>query len=251
MNVKKTIGSAGLIAFFAVLLLTGIGFMLASMRPEDYRPYQLTKELRQRQVAKFVNKHALPFRNNFIKPDSFNHTITEDEMNLYLASLDEIAQQRPDAGSEKSAVRENESVHDAMDKNGLADPVVKFVDDKIRVMIRSKNHADKIITLDIKMQLDDESKLKISLDGVKIGRLPVPKSVVEASLNLLRESLKDSENNTDFTSMENVIAKVFQALDDKPVETVLTLSKRSKKISDIKIADGSLTIFYVPVSKSN
>ena len=247
MSAKKTICYAGLILFFAVLLLVGVGFMLASMRPADYHPYQLTKEIRQRQVAKFFNKHVAPFHNNYIKPEPFTHTLKQDEMNFYLASLDEIALQRP---NKKGKKMQTGGVYEAMDKNGLADPVVKFADQQLTIMIRSKQHADKIITLKIVMDVDENGLLKISLDAVKVGRLPVPKSVVEESLAMLRDALKEDDDDDEFGSMENVISKVFIALDGEPVKTEFKIRGQVKKISDIKIADGMLKISYMPVRKN-
>ena len=244
MGVKKTIGVSAIILLFTILLTVGVLFMVASMCPSDYKPYQLTKQRRQHEAQRFVNNYLNNFLNQYNNIIPFTFEISANQMNFFLASLDEIAMLRPNS---KSGDNNTGGVYAALDRQGLADPFVKFDDDKLTVMIRVQKHADKIISLDISMKALGDGKMKFALEGVRIGRLPIPKSIVAESLSLVKSELENqNKDDNDIVSMDNLLTKVFTSLDSEPIETKCKIRGKKKYISSIELKDGKLKIQYVP-----
>ena len=244
MGIKKAIGISATVLLFVALLAVGILFMIASMCPADYRPYQLTKQDRQLEAQRFVNNYMNKFLNNYNNIHPFTLEISDNQMNKFLASLDEIAILRP---NKKGENLNTGGVYEALDRQGLADPFVKFENDKLTIMIRAQKQADKILSLSISMKALGDGKVKFALEGVSIGRLPIPKSIVEESLKLVKEELgKQKADSDEILSMDHLLTTVFTSLDSEPIVTKCKIRGKKKQISSIELKDGKLKIKYIP-----
>ena len=89
------------------MLATAVVFLIASAPPSDYRPYQLTQKERKEAAAHFVNNHGTVFFNRVLENQPFTHVIKESDLNMYLASLDEIAFLKPVRRGKKDDCRVN------------------------------------------------------------------------------------------------------------------------------------------------
>lgn len=247
MNVKKTIGWGGVILLFALMLATAVIFLIASAPPAGYQPYQLTQKERKEAAQHFINDQGAVFFNKVHENQPFTHVITESDLNMYLASLDEIAFLKPvRAGREDEGGR----VLSAMDKAGVSDPAVKMDDGILTFMVQTRQ-ARKVVSFDLAFVFDDDDHLRVELKQVRIGRMPVPQAILAASIEAVKQAVQrrapDGEiGPEDFDTM---LTGLVLAMGDEPVSTNIRFSrKRIRKIRDIEVEDGQLKVHVVPVS---
>jgi hypothetical protein len=245
-NLRKTLGWVELIALFAVMFLTAVAFLLASSRPDEWQPYQL-RNADQRLVAnRFATRTINELVNGLRDVRPFAFTIHEEEMNEYLASLDEIAFL---AYSREEVGRKSSELVAAMDKIGIADPVVDMRPGALSILVRTKN-GNKIISMDLRFSFADGERMFVTLEGVRLGRLPVPRMLVSGSLEQLRNVMGRGKGSVDESSVQDldlIIGSLIRGIGGEPLPTRLPVVKsRPKRIRDIEIADGKLTIHFVP-----
>lgn len=249
MKRKKLFGWIGLVVLFAVMLLAAIGLLLASSPPAAYQPFQLTQQA-QSQTADAFMERCIAFADGIRQPNKpYSFTIEEDEMNQYLASLDQIAFLT--YSSEDVSRRPSELV-EAMDRVGIVDPVVDMQDGLLSILVRTKN-GNKIVSIDVSFEFADDEQMFIRLDGVRIGKLPISRTFVEGSLERLQESVGHVEGQMEASSIQNmdmVLGEVIRSIGGGAVSTRLPFSEsRPKRIRDIEITDRALTIHFVPAER--
>ena len=238
---KKTMKTISVVLLFSLMLATAVVFLLASSVPDDYSPLQLLPQERNTAKRSFVNAHAIPFLNAAMDVKPFDHEVREEDLNQYLASLDEIANLHPghQAGS----------VYAAMDEGGLADPMVKIRDEIITLMIRTKK-ANKVVSLDVRLTMTDAG-LVVTLDAVRIGRMPVPKSWVDGSLAVLRDALAQQEQDEEVSErdLDRLLGAVVGGIGGQPLDTMLKFrKKRFRKIDEVSVTDGVIRIHVTPMN---
>ncbi|HPS51925.1 MAG TPA: hypothetical protein PLK08_00065 [Phycisphaerae bacterium] len=234
----------------ALMLLLAILFLMASTVPGDYGPFQLTQQERKEAAQDFINKHGAPLLVQIRRPEPFEHTITEDELNYYFASLEEIAFLKP---AKRNQERKTSGVYEAMDAAGFADPAVRLDDGVMTLMVRSRA-ANKVISVDIGFDMTDDRHLLISIKSVRIGKLAVPQTLVAGSINTFKTAVgpQDAITEESLRDLDSIIANVIAKINDKPFPTEFKLgSKRLREIRDFKIDDGKLTVKIVPVQKDD
>jgi hypothetical protein len=194
-----------------------------------------------------VNNQGAVFFNKVHENIPFTHSIRETDLNMYLASLDEIAFLKPVRRGKED---EGNRVLTAMDKAGISDPAVKMNDDILTLMVQTRQ-ARKVVSFDLAFEFDDEDRMRVLLKQVRIGRMPVPQSILEGSLSALKEAVRrraprENIGPEDFDAM---LVGLILAMDEKPVSTKIRFSrKRIRKIRDIEVKDGQLEIHVVPIS---
>lgn len=246
MAVNKKIVRIIIGVAFSLMLVLAILFLMASTVPGNYGPYQLTQQERKKAAQDFVNRHGAPMLENIRRPEPFEHTITEDQLNWYLASLEEIAFLKP---AKRDQDRKTSGVYEAMDKAGFADPAVRLDDGVMTFMVRSRS-ANKVISIDIGFEMTDDKQLRISIKAVRVGKLTVPQAFVSGSINAFKTAVGPQDKFTEdsLRDLDSMIANVISKINDKPFPTEFKLgSKRVREIRDLKIDDGKLTIKVVPV----
>ena len=235
-------------AVFLLMLVMAVLFLVASTVPSAYGPYQLTQQQRKDAAQDFINKHGAPLLEEIRRPEPFEHVITDEQLNWYLASLEEIAFLKP---GKRGQVRKTSGVYEAMDKAGFDGPAVRLDDGLMTLMLRSKS-ANKVISVDVGFELTDDRQVIISIKGIRIGRLAVPQGFVSGSLDALKQAVGPQQefNEDSLRDLDGIIAGVIAKINDKPLPAEFKLgSKRVREIRDLKIDDGKLTIKIVPVQQ--
>jgi hypothetical protein len=250
MNWKKTLIWTTLFVIFGLMLATAIVFLLASSPPDEYRPYKLNV-LERKQVAEhFGTKLVNELLNGFEDVKPFTHTVKETELKQYLASLDMIANI---SDTQTSRGQRSKQLVEAMDKAGLADPDADFSPDGLTLMVRTVRSA-KVISLDLSFEFVGEDRMKVNLDSVRIGRMPVPQFIVDRGLERFKSNLpappKDETPSLgDPKVLNNLLAYIFRSMGEEPVSTVIPFSK-PKRVNRIDISDSELKIHFVPVERA-
>lgn len=243
---KPIVGWAVLGVIFGLMLITAVVFLMASTVPPDYanNRYQLTQQQRKLIAREFANR-GIKLLEKFRDIKPFTHTIEQQELNYYLASLDEIAFLR--VGSSESQEQSNELFR-AMDDADLADPVVTMEDGLVRVMVRTKR-TNKVVTLELKLKLTPERRLDVNLQQVRVGRMPVPQSMVREGLSAMQKTMpKPSEDeNVSIDDLDLLLATILSSIGREPLSTRLELaSKRPFEVHSLDVEDGKITIQFVP-----
>lgn len=247
MNVKKTIGWGALILLFALMLVTAVVFLIASSPPSEYLPYQLTQKERKQYAIHFVDNHGAVFFNLVGENQPFTHEILETDLNMYLASLDEIAFLKP---ARRGKEEDSGKVLRAMDKAGVSDPAVKMSDGVLTFMVQTKK-ARKVISFDLAFEFDDDDHMRITLREVRIGRMPVPEFILSKSIKALKQGVKAPATPEEITpeDFDTILAGLIVAIGEDAVSTKLRFRKKVvRRIRDIEVIDGKLRIHVVPVS---
>ncbi|MBN1553382.1 MAG: hypothetical protein JXA11_01450 [Phycisphaerae bacterium] len=247
MNAKKTIGWGGVILVFALMLAAAIIFLIASTPPAEYRPFQLTQKERKEAAHHFVDYQGAVFFNKVHENISFTHTITEEDMNMYLASLDEIAFLKPFRRDGKD---DGGRILRAMDKAGVSDPAIKMSDGMITLMVQTRQ-ARKVVSFDLSFEFYDGNYMRVALREVRVGRMPVPPSAVAESIEIMKNSVRRKNAKKDIgpEDFDAMLTGMILAMGDEPVSTKIRFDrKRIRKIRDIEVKEGQLSIHVVPVS---
>ncbi len=248
MNKKKIAWRAGLALLLFLMLVTAVVFLMASSVPSEYRPLQMTKQQREDAAAHLV-KRGTEILNKYQEPGSFTHKITEGELNSYLASLEEIAYLRlPRKGEQAPKIG---GVYEAMDKAGVADPLVRMSDGILTIMVRTER-LRKVISLDISFDFPDADRVKIAIEAVRIGRMPVPEALVRGGLGILKESLPEPPpKGSQYTirDFDLLLTTVVRGIDGRPLPARLPLHDEVKKIHRIDVTEGELNIQFAPAPR--
>jgi hypothetical protein len=246
MNWKKTLIWSGVILLFVLMLITAIVFLLASAPPADYLPYELNHRDRKDAARHFVDNHFIVIGNKIQEVKPFTHAINESDLNMYLAALDEIAF-IPDPGGRSEKSR-SQKVFRAMDKAGLSKPAVKLADGMLTFMVQTRQ-MNKVLSLDLKFQFLNDDQMRVELSGIRVGRMPIPQFVIKDSLRMLKREIGNRQRIHP-GDLDGIIAGVILAMGDEPVSTTIRIGrKRIRKIRDVEIKDGKITVHIVPVLK--
>jgi len=246
--VKRT-----LIAMVLLVLLGAVAlYLLANRKPSEYRPLQLTTQQKDQAVKDFYAE-LQDFYNRGQMSQPFVWSVTQEQANSYLASLDEIAAVRPGA--------KHGSVQEAMQKAGICDPAVVFANGTITFMVFSRQYH-KVFSSDLALSFTPDERLHVRLAGARVGSMPVPGSVVRDKIEGLKgefsaqpkggHSSGPSSHAGAELSAEDVAAAISQivaAIDDKPIAPDLKVNKSRIKVTGIEIKDGKLTLWVIPAKR--
>jgi hypothetical protein len=242
---KRLFVGLGITLLFVLMFAAAVVFLLASSVPDEYKPFQLTQKERKDAAIDFVGRHGAKLVENIRVNQPFSHTLTEQDMNLYLASLDEIAYLKP---ARRGNRQKSGEVYEAMDKAGLADPVVAMDDGILTVMVRTQR-SNKVASMDLAFEFPDNDHIQIVLKQVRIGHMPVPRSFVEGGLETLKRGVGDLStlDETAAQDLDTILAGVLAAVGEGPLPATMRFgSKRVRRIKDVVVDDGQLTIHVEP-----
>lgn len=255
-TVKWLTAGAAVLAFAAAGL-----YIQASRTPPNYSPAILSADQRDRAAKEFLNRKILnDFGNATQRNRPFDWSIGEDELNRYLASMDEIASSAPTV--------QPGAVHRAMADAGLAAPAVALRNGKLTLMVRSTKY-EKILSADLAFTFNKDGMLLVRLVQARSGRLALPDRWLRDRLRRLGQSL-DAEDRSarpaagpagqshragrsgslavSSLDVAELLRVVLAAIDNKPIRPELTwgINERHVRISGIRISDGLLTLHVVP-----
>ena len=265
-------------AIVAVALVVVLGitaavlYFAASAMPGGYHPPRLSQEQREEAADRFIEAMT-DFVNKAEDRHPFELTFTQEAINEYLASAEEIVRKRP--GTQDGTAAK------AMDKAGLAGPMVRLNDGRLTLMARATEY-DKIISVEIACESvlataersprrsgpqgdrsagqPPDNRLRLRVAGARIGRVPVPPFVVRGVLERVKERLGKPPFNDSHGAAQSLqptardVGKMLHAMiwgiNEQPISTVHGFRKnRQVQISRIDISDGRMTIHYAPYGR--
>jgi len=240
-----------------MLLLAGGLYLLSSWVPDDYHPQRLSEAQRNAVVSEFVASVVGDFGNKVRSDQAFEVSYSQEQVNRYLASMDAIAAMRPSV--------EHGTVYRMLDRAGLAEPAVSLNGGVLKVMIRSREY-EKVISTGLTFDFAEDGSLKLGMSGAWIGEAPVPEAMIRDRLEVLKGVLEEQREKVTATTRKakgialvgfstadigRVLTAFITAIDEEPIPAEDLVSKiegRRIRIESIKIADGHITLRFVPVT---
>jgi len=257
MSVVKTLKWAAAVSVVGVLVVGVTLYMYASRIPENYLPAQLRQDEKKQVAHDFVN-HLLAFGNDAQHNRPYTWSVTAEQLNAYLASMDEIATNLP--GGEPG------KVYEMMDSIGLAEPAVAMNDGVLIIMARLREY-NKVLSADVSLTVTSKEKLRIRLEALRVGRLIIPDSYVGRWMEELKRTLSAGWSKSSnagakrpkaatFTGLSSddiasVLGVAVSAINEEPISPELTwpVNKKRVRIEAIDIDDGRATLHVVPVRR--
>ena len=242
------------ILLLVLLAAIGIGlycYYQAQREPEAYQPTPMSPEQAHVVAQEFINRKILEeFGNKTQLNKPFDWTLTQQQANEALASTDEIAFL---LGGKRGDIERQ------LERQGLSQPAVQFLDDRVVLMVRSKKY-DKVLSVELSFTLLPDGRLSVQMEAVRVGRLSVPISLVETELMALRGSQAASapaatQSSQGFGMVRakdigKILKAVFGAIDGKPIQPVLKWPVNHKKVSvkSVELVEGMMTLHLEPVA---
>ncbi len=248
------LGRRGRIILLSVAGVVAAGaitaYILASSVPSYYRPARLTVAEKDLAMREF-RRRLMEFNNEGQKNEPFTWTVTQDQLNRYLDSMDEIAMQ----GGAKPG-----SVHRAMQSVGLSEPAVILDGGGVRLVAKSLQYR-KVVSIYLSLVIGPDGRLRVSLAGARIGKLPMPVSLVRSLVERLRgkfahrpvgETTAPAIGGLDSSQVALVLQRVISAIDGEPIATEMTwriTTRKRVRVTRLDIDAGRLTLHMVPVPR--
>jgi hypothetical protein len=220
-----------------LMVLAGLLYIQASRIPDNYRPARLTPDEARRTTRNFARDVAQGFGNKVKLVKPFEWSTTQETINRYLAAMDEIAFTLPN-GVKRGKIDEE------MARLGLADPAVALEDGAITLMVRSTAYG-KVLSAEISVELVEDNKLLFTLTATRIGKLPVPSSLLTDKIKTLSEQM--TGKNAD--AISKTLAGLLAAIDGEPISPPDTWRIQGVRvgIEAITIANGELKLKVRPI----
>lgn len=188
MRAGRIIRRSLLAGLVVVVLAVGVVFLLASRIPSSYRPARLSPAEQERLASawKVRDGRVRGFMGLLADFDDagsgrpFAWTITQEEANLCLASVDGIASLGWGAPVFPMA---------ELERAGFSEPAVAMRAGVLTLMVRSSTHG-KILSVDVGFAFEKEGNLRMEIRAMRVGVMPVPKALFEDELQRLREDVQ-------------------------------------------------------------
>jgi len=239
-------------------LLAGVAalYLLLTWKPSSYRPPHLDQAQKEIATQQFF-AHVAEMDTPNDTDDPYSWELSEQSANEYLAAMDEIAFQRPNA---RNRPRLRGDVQAAMDRAGLAQPVARFNDGRMTIMVRSTEYAA-IVSADLSFTFVNEDKVLVNLDGARVGLLPVPRFAVRDGLKRFKAVLQsrlermqspatdDSSGGIPLVNLAEVFATIIAAIDSEPLPTRIKILHC--QVQEITIQDGLLRLMVRPLREDD
>ncbi|HOF17363.1 MAG TPA: hypothetical protein PK082_00505 [Phycisphaerae bacterium] len=240
----------------AIVVAAGWLYVQAGRVPENYRPAQLSLPQRRQAAGEFANR-LLEFSNLAQLPQAFTWTVTERQINEYLASLDEISDVRhgPNSGEARRLLA----------RAALADPAVALGDGVICLLARQTEY-NKVLSADLAIRQDADGALRVRLAAVRVGRLEVPRELVNTQIEALREKLtaaaahaagqEQGASGLGGLRPEDVgrlVSTVLAGIDSGPIpnELKLPIGRKKVRIACVEVRPEGLTLHVEPVARAS
>jgi hypothetical protein len=242
------------VALFVVLAVAATAvaiYVLASRVPPDYRPARLTQPQKERAAKEFVNDKVFRgFSNPAQANEPFRWHVTEEQLNRYIASMDEIVSLLPG--------RDPGDVYARLEEAGLADPGLALGDGTLTLMVRDKRR-EKILSVRLAVEMTD-GRLRVRLAGARVGRVAVPRSVVAGQIEELKAYLEyrrsqgqgDKEvGGLSAEALGRLLAGVVEAVGEEPIDPVFTggINNRRVRVTGVTIERDRLTLELAPADR--
>lgn len=242
-------------AVLLFLVIPAVLVVLAMLPPPEYRPARLGYDERSVAAKRFY-RQMMDFDDLAQSNIPFEFTFTAEQVNRYLASVDEIAALLPEGQAGR--------VQEMMDAAGLAGPAVAIRGGRITLMVQSGRFGN-IVSADLRPRVKDSGQLVVPLRAVRVGWLPVPQGLVRGRLMKTKDKLlalqaaqradRDvpgglAEADLAAAAANYALRMVLAALDGQPVEPEGRYRGHRIRLTGIDAFAGQLTVRVVPVPKN-
>ena len=251
MRIPRFVKWTALFAAMAVVLTAAMLYWQACRLPAGYEPLSLTPRQKDDAAQSFVRDVMLDFHNKLELRQPFTWTVTELQLNAYLASIDEIA-----AGMPKVRPGQADA---AMLKAGLAEPVVELSPGRLRLMVRMTQY-DKVLSADLAVSVAPDGQLRTIVEQAMVGCLRVPSSLVRRQLGRLRSlarGVRDARQDGPIGGSSgprvDKVALVLAAILDGLAERGIPQDKAWPDVfvEQVDITDDALTLHVVPRQRAS
>lgn len=241
------------------LLAAGIVlFALAAADPEIYQPVRLDPAQRA-EAAKTFYETVMAFSNGAQGAHPFRWSVSQRELNEFLASLDEINAFRPPRRG--GGDRRGELAR-AMREAGLSDPAVELDDGAMSLMVRGP--AGMVATVRVAFERDEPGELYVRVLEKRLGRLPLPEGFLTERMERLQHRLdrkltaegqevsaRPAPGDT-AAAVGMALARVASAAGREPLptEVVWPFNDKPLRIDDVILRDDSLTLHVTPLNSA-
>jgi hypothetical protein len=245
MRVRKVILWCLVALTAAILLAAAALYMLVSWVPAEYRPEDI--------AHRWLGVRVPALLDEFAKRKPFQWEETQEQINSYLASMDEIVAAIPN--------RTAGQVNRELDAAGVGDPAVAIKDGLLTVMFLAKEYK-KVVSVDLRLKQGDGA-IRVRLAGTRVGRLPVPEALVRGPLGELKAKLqaqldrrerdtrpvtRPADGHALAADVTNILPLVIAGIDESPIPT--ELPKWRFRIDEVRLESGKLTLTFSPLSAS-
>jgi hypothetical protein len=241
---SRRVFRAVVIVAVGLALIAGVLYFQASRDPADYDPPELTQEQRNLHATRFVQEMT-PIINKGEETgptDSITRTFTEERLNAYLASIDEIAFLR--VGSRRGEVRE------AMAKAGLEGMAIAVNDGGVTLMVRSVEY-DKVLSADLSLAMTEAESIKVQLTGARVGRLAIPTGLVRTGLTQLKDALPQRAESgrsriggLKVNELEHALTGILAAVDGESIQPQWRVEGVRMSLTGLLAEPGKLTLTF-------
>jgi len=239
MRTGKLIKRSLLILLLLVIITVVMIYILAGRVPNTYRPKELSFDERENAATKFSGDFGEVTSN--IRYKSCTFELTQEDANRYLASMDEIANLKPDV--------KPGTIDKLMEKWGLRRPVVSMDADSVTLMVELVEYG-KILSIDVAAEIKEEDIL-ISMTAARIGKLPVPVSKVKSMFLEMTGSMgKLKSNNMDDFSVSqiagNLLLDFLQAINGQSMPRRFVHKGKSIWVDEFSMNEDKIVIKFTP-----
>jgi hypothetical protein len=256
MRTAKIVVRLLLLVLLCALGVATYVYFQTSLAPEGYQPLQLTPDVTQTAANAFINRKIFDeFGNKTQLDQPFDWTLTQQQANEALASMDEIAFQ---LGGKRGDVERQ------MNKQGIAGPAVQFKDDRMVLMINSRTYG-KVLSLEISFATQPDGRLAVRLEDVRVGRQSVPRWLVDPELAVLESSLAPTPRSATqeaahegsgvgmvrASDVGKLLKTIFGAINGQPIRPLLKWPVNHKKVTvqSVELTDGQMTLHLKPIAR--
>ncbi|MBI5723352.1 MAG: hypothetical protein HZA50_05295 [Planctomycetes bacterium] len=257
MKVRRIISIAALTLAGLIALAVLAVWLLAGASPSAYRPVQLSLDQRRGAAREFFYTRILGEFNDKVQlNDPFAWTISQDEINAWLASMPEIAQIIPGGDPGR--------VYDAMEAAGIGEPAAAIAPGRLTLMARQKDY-NKIVSLDLSLSTGPDGRLNVKLLGTRVGVVDVPDSVFHSRLENIKSQMKgiartDAQTGRDAEPQQGLsgghigrtLAALIAAIDEEPIDTEIRWPLGQQKyfrVQSIEFGEGKITFRVQPTRR--
>jgi hypothetical protein len=247
-GVRRALVVGGAIVLFGAVLA-----FLAVLSPSGYRPARLDYNERQTAAKQFY-RQMMDFDDRAQSNAAFEFVFTAEQLNRYLASMDEIAAMLPEGYSGR--------VQEMLSAAGLSAPAVAITEGRMTLMVRSSWGL--VVSADLSPGLDEQGRLFVPLRAVRLGRLGVPQVLVRHRLRQTRDKLlalhatqrsdKDVPGGLEAADLAAIAANyamqmVLAALDGQPIVPEGKYHRHRIRLAAIELGDGQMTVHVIPIPR--
>jgi hypothetical protein len=135
---------------------------------------------------------------------------------------------------------------------GLTGPALRLGEGRVTLMARSVEH-DKVVSLVLAAEMTEDRRLRVRLEGARLGRLPMPRDLVEDSFQQLREALArrvrdDAESDAGEPAATDQVlaflAGMLEAAGGEPVRVEGVVNNRPIRLTDLKIDETGVAMTF-------